>query len=194
MACQRDYNPIMSARDCLAMDDSALLAQCDVNLYKASGPGGQHRNKVTSAVRLVHRASGIGAGASESRSQHENRRMALRRLRMQIACKVRRPLDAETCLEGRWIRPTVVAECLFTVRGGQARGRGRLEIGRKDHRFWEVAACLLDLLEAFDGRLAEAAKPLGITTSNLATVLQSDRHLLGAAQAIRREHGCKPIS
>lgn len=176
------------------MDDSALLAQCDVNRYKASGPGGQHRNKVTSAVRLVHRASGIGAGASESRSSGENRRMALRRLRMQIACKVRKPLDAETCLGGGWIPPPVVAECLFTARTGPARGRRRLEVGRKDHRFWAVAACLLDLLEAFDARLAQAAKPLGITTSNLATVLQSDRHLLAAAQVICTKHGRKPIT
>jgi len=188
-----EYNQSMSQRQYLALDDAALLGQCDVNRYKASGPGGQHRNKVTSAVRLVHRPTCIAAGARGSRSQHENRRLALQRLRMNIACKLREPIDKAACRAGRWPVPTVVSECIFTARGGQARGMRRLAIGRKDHRFWDVAASLLDLLEAFEGRLSDAAKPLGITASNLAAILQSDRHLLGAAQEIRRKHGCRPI-
>ena len=69
----------------LALDDAALLGRCDVHLYKASGPGGQHRNKVMSAVRLRHKPSGLSATAAESRSQHENRRTAVRRLRQKLA-------------------------------------------------------------------------------------------------------------
>ena len=180
--------------DYLARDDDALLRDCDVHLYKSSGPGGQHRNKVSSAVRLLHRPTGVVAHGDESRSQHENRRMALRRLRMNIACRVRRPAPGEG---GRV--PQVVRECLFTPRGPRranaaTKGLQRLEIGRKDFRFWRVAAYLLDLVAACEGRLAPAAARLGITTSNLVSVLKSDRHLLAAAQGIRKEHARGPIT
>lgn len=47
---------------------------------KASGPGGQHRNKTNSAVRSIHIPSSTQAIASDQRSQHENKRIALKRL------------------------------------------------------------------------------------------------------------------
>ena len=172
----------------LDLDDAALRAQCDVDIYKSSGPGGQHRNKVSSAVRLRHRPTGVSAHGDESRSQQDNRRMALRRLRMKIACTCRRPVDpaAET--------PPVVAECIFTRRGSGQAGGKRMEIGRKDGRFWTVAAYLLDLLDARDGRLSDAAAVLGISTGNIVSLLKSDRHLLTAVQQVRKAHGQKPIT
>jgi len=57
-----------------------LLAECDVDTYRASGPGGQHRNKTESAVRLRHRPSGLVRVATEDRSQSRNRVAALERL------------------------------------------------------------------------------------------------------------------
>ena len=62
------------------LTDSQLLAQCAVDTYRASGPGGQKRNKTSSAVRVRHAASGLIVIAEESRSQHENRARGLRRL------------------------------------------------------------------------------------------------------------------
>jgi len=179
---------MLNSEDYLGLDDAALLRQCDVDTYKSSGPGGQHRNKVSSAVRLRHRPTAISVHGDQSRSQHENKRLALGRLRMSIACRLRRPLPAPA--DGP---PEHVAECIFTPRGGGG-GQRRLEIGRKDHRFWHVAAYLLDALEAYEGRLADAAAHLGIGTSNLASVLQSDRRLLAAAQEIRKKFGHKPLS
>lgn len=48
--------------------------------YKASGPGGQHRNKVETAVRAIHQSSGITASASDSRSQHQNKQNAIKKI------------------------------------------------------------------------------------------------------------------
>src|SRR4029079_7984793 len=63
-----------------SLSDPQLLAQCEVDTYRASGPGGQKRNKTSSAVRLRHLPTGLLVIAEESRSQHENRAPALRRL------------------------------------------------------------------------------------------------------------------
>ncbi len=62
-----------------------LLAECVVTTFRASGPGGQHRNKRESAVRLRHRPTGIVVVASERRSQHQNRAVALERLAARLA-------------------------------------------------------------------------------------------------------------
>jgi hypothetical protein len=173
----------MGAEEYLVLDDAALLRQCEVHLYRASGPGGQHRNKTSSAVRLHHRPTGVAAQGEDARSQHQNKRTALRRLRMNIACRVRGEVDAAA------EPPPVVRECMFTPRGRGGGSRPRLDVGRKDRRFWRVGAFLLDVLQAREGRLAEAAAVVGISTANLVEVLKADRHLLAAAQQIRKAWG-----
>jgi len=67
-----------------------LLAQCEMTTFRASGPGGQHRNRRESAVRLVHLPTGIVALATERRSQHQNRAVALERLARKLAARARK--------------------------------------------------------------------------------------------------------
>jgi protein subunit release factor B len=59
----------------------ALERDCEIEFFRASGPGGQHRNKVETGVRLKHLPTGIVVTATERRSQARNRRLALERLR-----------------------------------------------------------------------------------------------------------------
>ena len=74
-----------NARRALLLNDEALVAECNEEFYVAGGPGGQHRNKTESAVRLRHRPTDVCVTATERRSQAQNRGMAVERLRAQLA-------------------------------------------------------------------------------------------------------------
>jgi hypothetical protein len=167
------------------LTDEQLLAQCAVDTYRASGPGGQKRNKTSSAVRLRHGPTGLLVIAEESRSQHENRARALRRMRQALYLEVRDPLGPDE----------LTAEALARRAGyGQARGpSGRLDLGRKDPRFWPAAGVVLDVLQAVGARVREAAGLLGITTGNLIDFLQTCPKLWEQANILRTQHGRRPL-
>src|SRR5437762_8734925 len=74
-----------------ALDRSQLEREVEIDTFRGSGPGGQHRNVTDSAVRLVHWPSGVRVTASESRSQHRNRDVAFARLIERLKALNRRP-------------------------------------------------------------------------------------------------------
>lgn len=77
----------------LTLSDAALLDECAVDVFFGSGPGGQHRNKTESAVRLRHALSGIVVCATERRSQLQNKRIALKRLRQKLLALLHIPKE-----------------------------------------------------------------------------------------------------
>ena len=164
----------------LALADDALLAGCTVETFRASGPGGQHRNKTESAVRIRHRESGVTAQAYESRSQHDNRRLALERLRVTMALELREPVDPgafEPPAELRAILP----------------GAGAHRLRARNPAFWPGAAALLDLLDANGQALAETAGQLGLSTGQLSRLITSEPELLRAVNANRAAAGLHPL-
>ncbi|MFN4258231.1 MAG: peptide chain release factor family protein [Gemmataceae bacterium] len=167
------------------LSDDELLRQCAVDTYRASGPGGQKRNKTSSAVRLRHLPSGLIVIAEESRSQHENRTRALRRLRQSLYLKIREPLPAEDLTPA-----TVAALAEYQPARTQA---GRLDMGRKDARYWPAAGVVLDVLHACQARVRDAAELLNISTANLIDFLRSDPRLWQQANWLRGQFGEKPL-
>lgn len=61
-------------------DRELLEREVEVDVFRASGPGGQHVNKTESALRLRHLPSGVVVTAQDSPSQHRNRDIAFERL------------------------------------------------------------------------------------------------------------------
>lgn len=167
------------------MSDAQLLAQCEVDTYRASGPGGQKRNKTSSAVRLRHPPSGLLVIAEESRSQHENRARALRRMRQALYLKIRDELPAEALTPAHLAaRPDY----------GPARdAEGRLHLGRKDPRFWPAVGLVLDVLQAVAARVSEAAEALGTSTGNLIDFLHGEDKVWEQANQMRARFGQKPL-
>ncbi|HET8943245.1 MAG TPA: peptide chain release factor-like protein [Dehalococcoidia bacterium] len=148
----------------LRMSDSELLRSCRQDMYKASGPGGQHRNKVTTALRLRHEPAGVQVQAEEGRSLGENRRRAVHRLRERIAVEVRAPFDLA--------RPSVPPEFSKYVSSG-----GRLSVNPKNADYPLVVATALDALAAAQGSYATAAAALGVTTSQITKFFEADREV-----------------
>lgn len=69
----------------LPESDDDLLRECEVETFRASGPGGQHVNKTESAVRLRHMPSSVVVSSQQERSQHRNKAICLEKLREKVA-------------------------------------------------------------------------------------------------------------
>lgn len=148
-----------------SLTDPQLLAQCEVDTYRASGPGGQKRNKTSSAVRLRHLPSGLLVIGEESRSQHENKARCLKRLRQKLWLALREPLPDALDSDAN------------------------LNLGRKDEHFWPMVGLVLDSLEQFAGQVSTAAKWLGSTTGSLIDFLEIEDSVWTEANRIRQRHG-----
>jgi hypothetical protein len=167
-------------RQFLNLDDEALFGQCRVDRFRASGPGGQKRNVTDSAVRLRHLPSGLIVEANDSRSQHQNRTRAVRKLRHAIALTLREPVilnSGEPSAE------------LIEARSSER----RLEMGRRDTRYLTVIAALFDVLAAVDWRPGDAARQIGVSSASLTRLIQRDRPAWRALNEQRRVKGMSAL-
>lgn len=156
------------------MDD--LLATCVVRSQRRGGPGGQHRNKVETAVVIEHRPTGLRAEASERRSQADNRRMAIGRMRLLLATEHR---------ELRTVSDLTPPSSLW-----QSRVSGtRIDVSTEHEDFPAILAELLDGLLALSFDLSEAGKHFEVTSSQLVNLLRSHPPALTLVNSKRNELG-----
>ena len=151
-----------------------LLAQCDVQFLRRSGPGGQHRNKVSTAVVLVHQPSGIRAEANERRSQAENRTEAILRLRIRLALDIRTERSSADIPSPLW-----KTRC----------HGGRIEISPTHDDFPALLAEALDILASCQFEPKSAGEQLGSTPSQLVKLLKKEPQALQMINQKRQQQG-----
>ncbi len=173
-------SPLTGAHPYLSLTDDQLIAQCEVDTYRASGPGGQKRNKTSSAVRLRHAPTGLSVTASEERSQHVNRARALRRLREAIALHIRAPLAIEAYRPGGVLTGYITPD-------------GQLRINKRNEQYAPVVAEVLDVLAACATRISDAAERLGLSTAHLVKFIETDGKLWDRVNQLRAAAGQKPL-
>lgn len=163
-----------------ALDDAALLAVCSVQHGIGQGPGGQHRNRNRTAVLLTHAPTGLTAQASERRSAEENKRVALRRLRLALAVEHRVAVPAGEVRSALWRSRTQDGRIVLSVR----------------HRdFPTMLAEALDVLAACGMDPKRAAVRLGVSPSQLIRLVAEHPpalRMVNVARQARGEHGLRP--
>ena len=133
----------------------SLLTQCQVTRTRGSGPGGQHRNKVETAIVIKHEASGVVGQASEKRSQQANKEVAIARLRVNLALAMR--TERQTC-SNRWESRT---------------RQGKLQVNAKHFDYAAILAEAMDFVWQHQFDVAAAAKQTRISTSQLIKFLKT---------------------
>ncbi|HZZ43118.1 MAG TPA: peptide chain release factor-like protein [Tepidisphaeraceae bacterium] len=160
------------------LTDERLLAECRWEAYRGSGPGGQKRNKTSSAIRVTHLPTKIQAIAEESRSQGENRVHALRRLRHKLAMEIRREIDP-----GDFVLPGWMEE--YKANG--------FHMAERNPLYAALVALILDVFQAVHWELARAAVLLGVTNSSLVRFMHGDGQLWQRINRSRQQLGMKAL-
>lgn len=161
-----------------AVGSDRLLAECDQTFTRRSGPGGQNRNKVETAVILRHRPTGLTAEASERRTQGDNRAAALFRLRLVLALSIRRPIDPGGP-SARWL--------------ARRRG-GRLAINPEHEDFPAILAEALDALAGVEDDVKRAGEVLGISASQVVKLVKLEPRAFRMLNEGRAGRGLRPLN
>ena len=151
--------------DFLSMSDEQLVRHCKLEFFKATGNGGQKRNKTSSAVRVTLEELAISAEDCSERSQHRNREIALGKLRRRIAYQVREEFVPF----------------------------GRSECSLEHSEYPLYLAKLLDLLFLCGWDYRKAAEQLGKSSSSMLKNIARDAELFTYYNNMRRNAGLPAV-
>jgi len=162
----------------------------DTTRQRRSGPGGQHRNKVETAIRLHHEPTGVRVIASKRRSLVENRERGFSDLRLKLALEVR---SAAATLP-RWggdesVQPPSPSE-LWKSR---LKKGGKLSVSPSHDDFPALLAEALDVIAREGWDVKWAAKAQGLTTSQLIKLVDQAQGALRKVNDERTKAGLRPL-
>ena len=154
------------------LSEELLLRSCDIQRTRGSGPGGQHRNKVETAIVITHRPTGVTGQASERRSQHKNREVAIQRLRLNLALQVRTPVEDP---------PSELWQSRIQSR--------KISVSSSHFDFAVLLAEAIDRITAMEFDVSAAAKHLSVSTSQLIKFLKVEPAAMQMVNTERKERG-----
>ena len=152
-----------------------LLSQCQVTRTRGSGPGGQHRNKVETAIVVKHEPSGAVGQASEKRSQQANKEVAIARLRVNLALAIR---TERTTNSDRWKSRT---------------HQGKLQVNAKHFDYAAILAEAMDFVWQHQFDVAATAKRVDTSTSQLIKFLKTCPTAFEAINRQRQQRDMRPL-
>lgn len=161
-----------------------LAAQCRMSQLRRGGPGGQHRNKVSTAIQWLHEPTGITAEASESRDQNRNRREALLRLRIRMAIRLRTAFTADDQSPGIDPRAMELREL------GNSR---RLKVSATNDDFPAILALVLDDLHRAGGQPSLVGPLWNSSTTGVVSLVSVWPAALQEVNRWREHHGRGPL-
>ena len=161
----------------LKLPDADLLKLCEISAYKGSGPGGQHKNKTNSGVKLklkfeknsqlstLNSQLIIESYSCDDRSSHINKLLALKKLRLKIALQ---------------IREEPATQIPFPFPGSDGK------ISPDNNLYPQFIADILDRINLRKGDLSEAAKMWGLSKSALNKIILQDKKVMEVFQKLRQ--------
>jgi RF-1 domain len=155
-----------------------LLEVCLIRRTRHTGPGGQHRNKVETAIEIIHQPTGVTTFAAERRSQEANRSEAVLRLRVLLAVRVRSAMTPDVQPSSVW----------------RSRCREQRILCNERHSdFPALLAEALDALDAKDYDPRRAAAALGCSSTQLVRFVARVPEALSIVNAQRVQRGLHPL-
>lgn len=135
-----------------AIDPEQLLKHCTISKGRSQGPGGQHRNKVSTHITITHTPTSTTAQAGERRSAAENEKVAVSRLRHTLAITIRQPVPIGEIRTDLW-----KSRCK----------NSKIACSPNHHDYPAMLALALDVLEDSKYEPSKAALRLECTSSQL---------------------------
>ena len=169
----------------LLIDEDKLLEMCHIDYFLSSKPGGQHRDKKASSVRLSLKNTTIVVSASENRSMNMNMKSAVKKLKIEITCQLRSSIDFII-----FIKSFDLFEA-FNKNGSLS--NGKLSYASSNKNYLPMCAFIFDLMNNDKWGISNISKKLGISNTNLVSFLLKEKRLIVWVNQQRAKNGMNSL-
>lgn len=176
--CPAELNMVSERIHPSGLPAEKLLQDCHIRRTRHGGPGGQHRNKVETAIEITHLPSGIVAFAAERRSQEANRQVAIFRLRILLAIRIRTVCDAS-------VQPSLLWQ--------QRCRQQKISCNESHEDFPTLLAEAMDAIDAKDLDVQRAAASLGCSATQLIRFIAREAEALEWLNLRREQKGLRRL-
>jgi len=155
-----------------------LLKNCTIAKGRSQGPGGQHRNKVSTHITITHKPTGTTAQAGERRNASENQAVAISRLRHTLALTIRTPVPTADARSELWKSRVQ---------------KNKISCSPKHTEYPAMLAQALDMLESTNHDPSKAALRLQCSSTQLLKLLAAHPPAFVLLNNNRSKHKLHPL-